>query len=237
LADVPEDRRNVGVTKQITDKLNVLKRRVAQLDIDTVAGLSVRVDEKEVGKAPLGRLVTVTPGTHIVIVGNAELGTLGAEVAVLAGQVRRVDLTAWHPRGVAEAGAEPWKQVTQEAGKAGPKVAEERRPQGYLLITSNRAGASVQVDREGLRQLPLPELALGVGEHVVAARDGSQSLSRRVSLLPDEHRTLDLHFPVKTWVWVVTGVAAAVVVGGAITLGAYYGTGTNHPDVVVANWH
>ncbi len=237
LADVPEDRRKVGVTKQISDKLKVLKRRVAQLDIDTVSGLDVRVDEKDLGKAPLKRLVVVAPGTHIVTVGNSDVGTQGAEVAVVAGQVRRVDLTGWHPRG-AEVGT---TERPQEQGvPGGPRIARPPGPaqvRGYLLLTTNRNGASLQVDGMAPQKPPLLELALPPGDHLVSARDGAQSFSRTVTLAADEHRTLDLHFPVKTWVWVATGIAAAAVVGGAVGLGVYYGTGVNRPDAAIGNWH
>lgn len=98
LREVPEAERKVGVTKQIDDKLRDLGRRVARLDIDTVAGLEVRVDQRLVGTAPLGRLVVVPPGTHSIVVGDAARGTLGAQTAAEGGKVQRVDLSTWRPR-------------------------------------------------------------------------------------------------------------------------------------------
>jgi hypothetical protein len=98
LREVPEAERRVGVTKQIDDKLRDLAGRVARLDVDTVAGLEVRVDQRLVGKAPLGRLVVVLPGTHSVVVGDAERGTLGAQAVARPGEVHRVELGAWRPR-------------------------------------------------------------------------------------------------------------------------------------------
>lgn len=106
LALVPEKERKAGVTKQITDKIATLRQQVAALAIDTVPGLTVRIDEKVVGKAPLGRLLSVIPGSHAVVVGDPETGTLGTQVLAQAGQVHRVDLTGWRPRRALSMGIE-----------------------------------------------------------------------------------------------------------------------------------
>lgn len=225
LREVPEDRRNVGVTKQINDKLAALKRRVGELEIDTVAGLEVRVDEAAVGRAPLGRLVVVAPGAHVVTVGDASAGTLGAEVQVAAGQLRRVDLTAWKPREQASQA-----QVAQSA-QAGP-------PPGTLVVRSNRSGAAVQVDGAARGRTPLPELSLLPGPHALEARDGGQVLRRSLDVRAGQRLEVELRFPVKPWVWAVVGVAAAAVVGTAVGVGVYYGTGTRVPDgPLVSGWN
>lgn len=98
LALVPEAERNVGVTRQIDDKLAVLRKKVGALDIDTAPGIEVRVDQVLEGRAPLRRVVYVEPGAHVVSAGDPGVGTLGTEVRVEGGEARRVDLTAWRPR-------------------------------------------------------------------------------------------------------------------------------------------
>lgn len=229
LAEVPEAQRNVGVTKQINDKLKALGRSVAELAIDTVPGLPVRVDEQPVGKAPLGRLIVVTPGSHTVVVGDPQQGTLGADITVEGGQVRRVDLTAWRARG-----AEQAAQAGQ-AGQAGEGQPGQAAPApASLTVRSNRRGAAVQLDGRAVGQTPLEALTAAPGPHELRARDGGQQLSLTLTLQPREQRTVDLTFPVKPWVWALVGVGAAAVVGTAIGVGVYYGTSVGKPDAVVS---
>lgn len=156
LAEVPEASRKVGVTKQISDRLGELRLHVGELDIDTVPGLDVRVDERAVGKAPLRGMVAVTPGSHSVTVGNPEVGTTGSTIQVKAGDVVRVDLTGWRPRGTAAqsaAGPEPAPAGTSPApvsgdgrdllatSKAGPPA---RRPvPRWIWVVTGLAGAAV----------------------------------------------------------------------------------------------
>lgn len=225
LERVPEGERHVGVTKQIDDKLAALRRQVAELDIETVPGLEVRVDQRLVGKAPLGRLVVVTPGSHAIVVGDPATGTAGADVRVDAGQVRQVDLTGWRARSSIP------ELVEQD------KAQERARPHGSLVLGSNRSGALLRIDDRPVGQTPLPELTLAPGPHTIVARDGGQVLTRQVKLAAGERLALDLHFPVKPWVWAVTGVAAAAVLGTAIGVGAYYGSTSPVPDAVVGGWH
>jgi hypothetical protein len=224
LAEVPEAQRNVGVTKQINDKLKALGRFVAELAVDTVPGLPVRVDEQLVGKAPLGRLVVVTPGSHTVTVGDPQQGTLGADVTVEGGQVRRVDLTAWRARG-----SEPPPQGQAPDAPGAPRVAP-----AFLTVRSNRAGATVQIDGRVVGRTPLGNLATPPGAHEIRARDGSQQVATTLTLLPQEQRAVTLSFPVKPWVWALVGVGAAAVVGTAVGVGVYYGTSVGKPDGVVS---
>ncbi len=134
LQTVPEIERRPGVTKQIQDKLKVLRRGLGQIAVETVAGLPVRVDERRVGSSPLGRLVVVAPGSHVVTVGDEGRGTLGTEVQVHAGEVRRVDLTAWRPRSEAAplpAQAVPAQAVPAQAMTATVPVSTPRKTPVY----------------------------------------------------------------------------------------------------------
>ena len=73
-------------------------------------------------------------------------------------------------------------------------------------------------------------------KHTILGRDGRQQVMRNVTLLPRERLTVELRFPVKPWVWAVTGVAAAAVAGTAVGLGVYYGTSVGRPDGLVGDW-
>jgi hypothetical protein len=229
LAEVPENQRNPGVTKQITDKLKALRPHVAELLVDTVPGLEVRVDDRVVGRAPLPGLVVVSPGAHVVQVGDPGVGTLGAEVKAVGGQRHRVDLTAWRPR---EA---PRPKETAEGPQAG-QPAEKAAEYALLMPRSNRKGAQVEVDGKRVGVTPLSEVQVLPGPHTIVGRDGGQQVTRSVTLLPRERLTVELRFPVKPWVWALTGVAAAAVAGTAVGVGVYYGTSVGKPDGLVGDW-
>ncbi|MCS6914163.1 MAG: PEGA domain-containing protein [Myxococcales bacterium] len=165
------------MTKQIHDKLQALLAQVAQLSIDTVPGLEVYVDEKLAGRAPLKGFVVVTLGTHVVTVGNPEAGTLGAEVVAKAGQVHRVDLSAWKPRERQTSARGPTKRLPP------PPPAEAV---AFLSGRSNRVGAAVQVDGQLRRRTPLANVALAPGPHEIVVRSGRQSVSSTVTLAAEE---------------------------------------------------
>lgn len=228
LAEVPENQRNPGVTKQITDKLKALRPHVAELLVDTVPGLEVRVDDRMVGRAPLPGLVVVSPGAHVVQVGDPGVGTLGAEVKAVGGQRHRVDLTAWRPREV------PRQKEPGEGPVAGRPA--EKVEYALLMPRSNRKGAQVEVDGKRVGVTPLNEVQVLPGAHTVVGRDGGQQVMRDVTLLPRERLTVELRFPVKPWVWALTGVAAAAVAGTAVGVGVYYGTSVGKPDGLVGDW-
>lgn len=150
LAEVPEASRKVGVTKQIMDRLQELRRHVGELDIDTVPGLDVRVDERAVGRAPLRWMVAVTPGSHSVTVGTPEVGTSGATVQVKAGEVLRVDLTGWRPRAAVAQGPVAEPPPSMESGArpglaSGPTpAAPGKRPvPRWVWVLTGLAGAAV----------------------------------------------------------------------------------------------
>lgn len=235
LAEVPEDKRKPGVTKQIQDRLLELKAQVAELTIDTVSDLQVRVDDNDVGRSPLPRTVPVTPGAHTVIVGDPERGTLGADITVRAGEVRRVDLTAWRPRarpteptpdeGTPVVQGSP---VQREPGSAAPRTA-------LLSVRANREGAVVRLDGATLGNTPLQRIPVAPGDHKLLATLGPAELQQALRLMPGEARQVDLVFPsrVRPWVIAVSVVAGVAVVGTAVGLGVYFSQNSSGPDRVL----
>jgi hypothetical protein len=146
LAAVPETQRNIGVTQQINEKLRALSAQVGELIVETVPRLAVRVDGRPVGRSPLRDAVVVTPGAHVVIVGDEEVGTLGAEIKVAGGEVRRVDLSAWRSR--QEIQREKELALARELGTA-PAAAKppplHRRWWLWTLVGVAAAGAATAV--------------------------------------------------------------------------------------------
>lgn len=96
LREVPEVERLPGVTRQVSAKLEALLRKVGQLSISAPTGATLEVDGRPAGTAPLGHLLPVAPGTHVVAARAAE-GPQTATVAVEAGQVVTVELGAKAP--------------------------------------------------------------------------------------------------------------------------------------------
>jgi hypothetical protein len=162
LAEVPEAQRNPGVTKQITDKLQRLRQHVAELAIDTVPGLDVRVDEQLVGRSPLSRLVVVAPGPHVVIVGDPQVGTLGADVTVEPGQVRRVDLMGWRPRAPAPQAGAPAQAVPVIPSPPAPL------PEGSASVPEAEADGRRTARSEQRRVKPWVWVLVGLGGAAVA---------------------------------------------------------------------
>lgn len=111
-----------------------------------------------------------------------------------------------------------------------------KEPEGRLFVRSNREGAEVRIDGKLVGTTPLPELHLELGPHNVSGRESGQDVSHSVDLPPKELMLVTLKFPVRRWVWVVTGVGAAAVAGLAIGLGSYYGTSIPKPDATLGGW-
>lgn len=92
LREIPEAERLPGVTAQINLRLAALLSRLGQLDITAPAGAALRVDDQPVGTAPLGHLVPVDPGVHVVHAAGAGLIPRSRSAAVSAGGVATVAL-------------------------------------------------------------------------------------------------------------------------------------------------
>lgn len=200
----------------------VVERQAIQV-ASNPAGATVRLG------GPRGDILGVTPLKDVVLAhGRYQLWmTLpGYQAAVL-----EVVVEARGPRQFF-ASLRPLAEAVKQSDLP-PPAEPAKEVQGRLLVRSNRQGAEVRVDGTLLGTTPLPELQLGLGEHQVVGRDAGQELSRLVVLSSKEPVLLELRFPVRRWVWVVTGLSAAAAAGLAIGLGTYYGTSVPKPDLVI----
>lgn len=78
--------RNIDAGR-IQAKLDALRQRLGEINIQTPAGTQVRVDDKLVGTTPLDRPILANPGRHTVVLTLSKLEPKRLEVQVQAGRL------------------------------------------------------------------------------------------------------------------------------------------------------
>lgn len=110
-----------------------------------------------------------------------------------------------------------------------PPPAREQR--GWLTVHSERRGALLLVDGKAAGRTPLTRLPLLAGLHQVSGRHEGQEASASIQVFPEREQIFTLRFPVRRYVWALTGVALGLAIAGAATgVGLHYGLSTRIPD-------
>ena len=181
---------------EVENAVGVLKSRVGKLDIAAAAGSEITIDDEPVGKAPLGKPVSVSIGRRRVAASRPGETPTSRFVDVAAGETQAISLDAVPPRA---SGASPKSQVADvpAAPRPEPAHSSSRTPWiigGWALTGAVAAGAVVT----GI-------VALDRSHAVSTARDRTPATRTDLEDKARESRTL--------------GVVTDVLIGSSIVLG------------------